>query len=465
MSFYKLNKDYIDAFQKRIIDRYNKEDKRSETLLLKSVLVEINNLFRKIGGQTSSKRNIPKAGDYPQSKLYNQLLEDIGSDIDKIYNAQTIVESDIKDLINFNSSQRDRVFENMVSAQQLIYSTYIRSKKDLIGGIEVPSEKAFSSADALGDGSEDVFIDEDRGTLTLAFDSTPHRVADTKYTVIYFAGSKPEGIIYPMSDTLGIGSHWKQEPEDKDVHFLNQSNSSDVDSYKTMMIDDPNSNTGVGFCEFEMVETIDSVKTNNNVLKSRIVTQINDFLSNLYSADRVRIDKVNSFQGKYIKDQLITGSLIGSPKYRLVVPFTSPFLTNEVTVEFNSVNGHYPNVLWNESVMFSDIGGSDISYRFNNPETQAKDGRFICKLDRFIYPTRAEIMLEYSGEPMIWYPMPFVMSRYAYIDTTTYTLPSNTSTSVQITVKKDFDVFVDTEADEVIERTRARNVLENPNRN
>lgn len=460
MSFYRLNKDYIASFQKNVLNRYNSDNKRIETSLLRAILKEVTDLFRKVGGQLSSKRNIPKAADYPNSKIYNALIKDIGFDIDKIYNAQTLVESDINNLLNFNETQRKKTFDNYSSAQQAVYSAYIRSKKDLIGGVEVPAGSPFaSSSDSLGKGSDKVYVDITRTCLTLDFKSEDKRIADTKYTSVYFIGTPTTELLYPSNNgTLGIGHHWKLA--NPDSHLLDQKDETDVLDYKTMMIDDPDSNTGVGFCEFEAIETLGTDITNN------IKDQIGLTLSNL-DPDLVYVDVANSFQGAFVNNSEKSVCNIPKIKYKLTIPFSTEVLSNSFTVVFmTGSNADYPKINWTESKIFSNIGGADMPSNFLPPSDLSEVGQEInvCNFVNFIYPTRAELILEYASNPSSWKHVSFIMSQYVWVGQTTYQMTTSTDTNIGVNVKRQYDIFVDTEANSKSEQTRAWNVLVHTNK-
>lgn len=451
MNFYRLNKDYIEAFRKNVFSRYNSDDKRTETGLLRAILVEVNSLFRKIGGQISSKRKIPASGQFPDSEDFNELIQDIAFDIDKLYNAQKLVEADIQNLLNFNYYQRGKTFENFMTAQRLVYSAYVRSKKDIIGGVEVPDGNPFE----FGEGTTNIFFDEDRGGITLAADTTKLRNIDSRVVAIYSAEDENQKR-YPEGNTLGVGSHWKRSPTD--VHFIDQTDSAEVLDYKSMLIDDPNSNIGVGFCEFELVETI-----SNNIV-GKIKEALGDSLS--MAKESIYIDEVNSFQGKYMMKSSERIEPTESPKYKLVVPFSTNELTDQVVIEFTSNDEiqRFPSVVWGESKVFSNVGGTDVGYNLvPGPET-SEDGRYVCKFTTFVYPTRLELVLFYSGNQMAWAHIPFLMSHFVYFQSHTYSLESSSTTRVAVRAGKQFDVFVDTEANEDNEELRAKNVLVNPTR-
>jgi hypothetical protein len=493
-NFYKLNKDYIRTFQIRMMDRYRAKDKRTETSLFKSLLEEINNLFMKMGGRISSKKDIPAGTDYPDSKVYNKLLSNIGFDIDKLFNAQKLIESDINNLINFNSNQRNRTFESLTTAQQEVYSAYTKAKRDTIGGVGIPEGTPFASADNMSTESEDVFIDQARKVLTLACDSTDSREIDATNTNIYFAGREPLRPIYPDGRTLGIGSHWKKMKNDP--HFIKTDDIGSVETYKTMMVDDPNNNIGVGFCEFEAVRTsayefifvtepgqkrfqlvrtcgtgvpvITQLNSRSKVENSAIKT-LKEYIEQKYGIDSelIYMDLPNSIQGKYILGYPSKSRYSQeTPQYKLVVPFLTNILTNEITIDFSAnANGYIPKINWNESKVYSKVGGGDVAYNLIAPSTDQDslpDGRYVLHTTSFVIPTRMELILDYDTDNLMWIPFDFYMSHYVYSDQKTYPMPYIGDEKINITIKKSYDIFVDTELNETKEKSRALNVLRSP---
>lgn len=494
-NFYRLNKDYINSFQNKVYSRFYSSDKRSETGLLRSILREINDLFRKIGGQISTKRSLPASGEFPSSSDYNNLVQDIAFDIDKLYNAQKLLESDLINIMNFNSAQRDKSFENLSSVQQTVYSAYIRSKKDILGGVEFPAGNPFTASDGMDRESSNVFIDEDRQCLTLGYRSLSKRIADTKNTSIYFAGTLPLPPIYPSSDTMGVGSHWMRYASD--VHFIDQTNASEVENYKTMMVDDPMVNTSVGFCEFEAVETIGRPSINNQPIQVKdylrniktgeltailrksmvkdeldIVQTVKKYIGERYQMDPhlIYVDCANSFQGKYVKNPELVihpaTNTVSKPKYRLVIPFNSKVLTNQIVIEFTANDlGHLPRINWSESKVFSDHGGTDTQYSLIPPtEGGTKDGRYVCNISSFTYPSRIELVLEYDSDINAWYHIDFYMAHYVYSDYKPLSFLTTSNGNLNVTIEKVYNIFVDAEANLDSERARALNVLSHPNR-
>lgn len=493
-NFYKLNKDYIESFQRNVGERFLENDKRSETALLGAVMKEINDLFKKIGGNISSKRDIPKSDEYPDSKKHNKLLSDIGFDIDKLYNAQNLVQSDVNNLLNFNSIQRERTFENLTTTQQVVYSAYIRSKKDVIGGVEVPEGNPFTSADNVSPDSENIHISNK--ILTLAHDTNLIKPVDVRNTSIYFAGKQPDRPIYPSSDTLGIASHWKKSANDP--HFIDTTDLGELDRYKTMLIDNSDNNLGVGIAEFEAVRTLSygvtpsPIRSENRLVygeygqpivrpmfsfgksDASAIFELKKYVGELYGKDPelIYMDMANSLQGEYIQQVDIPSiSIEGTnPQYRLVIPFTESVMTNELSLEFSAnADAFIPRINWHESKIYSNVGGSDVAYSLIPPPTNERDvstdGRYILHTNQFISPTRAEIVIEYDSDDLMWLPIDFYLAHYIYSDSKTYEMPYlDTGNKVLITISKSYDIFVDAEANESKERMRALNVLRSPGR-
>jgi hypothetical protein len=496
-NMYRLNKDYIKAFQIRISERYKDRDKRSETGFFKVLLEEMNELFKNIGGKVSSKKEIPSSNDYPDSEVYNKLLVNVSRDIDKLFNAQKLIESDINNLMNFNSIQRTKTFENFTSAQQEVYSAYVKANREAIGGTRVPEGNPFTSSDNMSTESEDVIIDEHRSVLTLKYETTTEKNIDIKNTTIYFAGKQPERPLYPMGSTLAIGSHWKITKNDP--HFIDSENIGSVEQYKTMMIDDPNSNIGIGYCEFEAVSTKSygmkrvSSKPSNRIagffglkpilmpIYSRMksedssILSIKEYIGQVYNKDPefIYADLPNSLQGQYVLGPARVSSAISdSPKYKLVVPLLTSSITNEFIISFMaSRNGYIPKINWSESKAFSRDGGSDIAYSLIPPHgvsldsEPALDGKYVCHISDFIRPTRLEIVVEYDSDQDVWEPIDFYMSHYVYSVENSYEMPFyGYDSKINVLIKKSYDIFVDAEANETKERDRAINVIKNPNR-
>ena len=489
--FYKLNKKYIDKFNINVEDRVNTDNIKTDVTFLKAIVKEVNDLFKNMGGRRSDKKNIPTPDEYPDAKKFNILLRDLGFDITKLFDSNLILETDVTNLMNFNSSLREKTFENLADTQQKVFSTYISSKRDVLGGLEMPESNAFSSSSSMGEQSEGVFIDEKRGELlTLSYQTKITKPIDTENVKVFLSNDISDSnkvSPYPNKLILKPGSHWKRS--DSDQHHVDVSNTTIFRQYKDRLIDNINSNTGVGICQFEMVMTnpgtIKDFKYSNIFLGQTNLFNIPlpnfklpSFISTLAMLKRLKnrvgeeilkdpsllyIDSKNSLQGQYINDSYIDIDN-QRPKFKLVIPMTSDAtLTNTITLSLLSNNersdsgGIIPSINWKESKIFTNISGSDQEHSFVPPIKNSDDGIYRCVIDDFIIPTRAEIILEYGA--LAWIPIPFYMSWYQYINSNTYHLPVSDGKELSLTLKKTYDLFVDAEPNVQKEKERALNIL------
>ena len=486
--FNKINRVYIESFSKRVLTRFRSEDIRTNSSFLKSVLNELNNLFKYIGGKVSSKDDIPKSTEYPDSNKHNKLIQDINDDIQKIFTAQKLIEDDVNNLLNFNSNQRTKTFENLTSTQQIVYSIYIKNKKGINGEVIIPSNNPFESSDNKSNDSNNIYIDQTRKLLTLDSKTNIKKTVDLNNISIFFAGKIPSNKIYPNNKSLGLGSHWKTSGS-ASVHFIDNKNLTSVSEYKKLMIDDPGSNFGVGWCEFEAVSTelnnqiiynsqksyrlTDTLQIVNNItVDSQKISESNIKnaigLTFLKDSHLIYLDIPNSLQGEYINASDITPSITFSeetPQYKLVIPFRddSP-ITNEIIIDFEpDKNGYYPKIVWNKSKVFSNQKGSDISYNLISPINTnfiPENGVYSCSFQGgFIKPSRLELFLEYGSDNLHWYPIKFYMSHYVYSASQNYSLINEEGTPVTLILGKSYDIFVDSEFDQESEKSRALSVL------
>lgn len=482
--FYKINKTYIDSFTRKVNGRYKNSSIHNDSKFMKALLREVNDLFKFLGGMVSSKDNIPKADEYPDAAKYNSLILDINTDLNKLFTSQTIVEQDVNNLLNFNSNQRIKTYENLTSTQQLVYSLYIKNKKSVGGETVIPAENPFTSSDNLSNETNGTTINQDRGSLTLAFDTTIVKPVDIKNVFVYFNKVVPAGATYPNNRSLHLGSHWKTSG--KESHFISD-NLSDVENYRQMMVDNPQNNYGVGWCEFEAVRTEISPRSRRFVFNAlhKLLDANNGVFSTIYStrfvtpdelaiktyigkkynrdAESVYLDIPNSLQGKYITYNLEPLYFI-NPQYKIVIPFTNDAPpTNEIIVTFQPDSlGFFPKINWTESKVYTNDFGSDVAYPLLAPSEYNKvtdNGEYRCMLkDAFIKPTRLELIVEYGSDQVHWVPIDFMMSHYSYNVQKNYYL-DQTDGQILLLLNKTYDVFVDAEADEENEKNRALNVL------
>lgn len=484
--FHKINQTYVENFFRRVKSSYKNNNIHTDSLFLKTILRSINDLFKLIGGRISNKDDIPKAKDYPDSIKYNHLIEDINIDVKKLFTSQKLIEADVNNLLNFNSSQRLKTFENLTSTQQQVYSLYIKNKKYSGRELTIPSSNPFTSSDNMSSESNGICIDQSRGVLTLDSVKSLSKPIDVNNVKIFFSTSIPEGTIYPNNISLGLGSHWNIPGRSK-AHFIGDT-LSDVEAYTAMMIDTPNENTGIGWCEFEAVRTeidtfhkkfeskttyrlTDVTKGTHSTVYSNSLTipdefKIKNYIGKMFNrdAESIYFDLPNSLQGKYISNAFPILNF-SNPQYKLVIPFNSDApITNEIIIDLEPDDlGFYPKIVWKESKVFSNQNGSDIAYTFATPSTSqdiTNNGEYKCLIQNsFIKPSRVELMLEYGSDDLHWVPISFMMSHYSYSNQQNYYLQDSNQENILLVLNKTYDIFVDSEADKENEKSRALNIL------
>jgi hypothetical protein len=454
---------------------------------MRALLYEINDLFLRIGGRLATKTDIPLAGTYPDASKFNKLITDFEYDLDKLYTGQKLIEDDVNNLINFNQLQREKSFTTFAVIQQAVYSVYIKSKKDIIGGYEIPGGNPFISSSAMSKDSENVVIDENRTVLTLASTAEIQRTVDTNNVNIFPISTMDisEAKLYPNTVALKSGSHWKKSSDDR--HFKDTDNDSVRRDYLTMMIDDPDSSTGVGLCEFELVGTIPCTN-----IQLSISDQLNTFLSKLSPAYRllpvkpttiispipieemvrvelskkynnssklIYLDAKNSLQTKY-SDRNLLNIISNVFEFKLIIPFLNAAATNQLSVDFSANMNYnsYPKIDWERSKIFAN----SVAYNFIPVNSDSNtDGLNVGKITSTIVPTRAELIVGYNGlaTDLVWPKIGFYMSHYVYSYSYSYFLPAINDEQLKIYITKEYNVFVDSEPNERNEKLRALNVL------
>jgi hypothetical protein len=462
--FYRLNNSFLKTFKANVIDRYSNENIRTDISFLRSILTEVTTLFRKIGGMVSNKNKIPKKGEYPDSKTFNQLLEGFDVDITKLFSAQKLVEDDINHLLMFNSAKRSEILEELNKTQQATLSTYIKNKKDLNNETKITI--SFNSDLMMSNESQGVAIDTIRGILTLNSTSSLVKPIDVNNVMISFCDNMVDSS-YPGMQFLAIGSHWKRDGNDQ--HFLNFENKDIENDYRTRMIDDSNSNTGVGWCEFEAVnfgftgyQYGQPVEIYPYVFKKYIGEHFGK------SPNQIFLDYNNSFQGFPAK---MTSDFENKYKFRILIPFTEKIKTNQIQINFRSNEesgdiggGKLPKIVWGESKVWSGLNSINLIPPNKTSDNEANDGKYICSFEGsirngFVSPDKIELIVEYNSDP--WQCMPFYMVNYSYSSTNSYKLnsPSAGSSAINFIYGKTFNIFVDVQANREKEQEAARNVL------
>ena len=476
--FYKLYKKNLNDFQKRVYLRFQAFDKRSIAKFMKSILDEVNDLFLKIGGRISNKNDIPKNGTYPDSKKFNRLITDIDYDLGKVYDAQKLIEDDINNLMNFNQMQREKSFVNFAVVQQAVYAVYVKSKRDIIGGYEIPGGSPFISSSMMSKESDNVMIDENRNVLTLSSTTEIQKPIDVSKVNIQLIPdiSLEDKRLYPNNKVMYPSSHWKRSSNDP--HFQNLDDSTTREEYFKMMVDDPTNPLGIGLVEFESVATPTNsikrltigedttgvffgltIKKQQIDLAIPVEEIIREELSRQFHSNSrlIYLDSVNSLQSVFANSTL--EFLPSIKRFKLIITFINSSATNQLTIDFSANGaGVYPIVEWENSKVYSNA----IAFGFVQVDSvnDGTDGLNIGKMTSTIVPTRAEIILKYTGDTeQFWPNIKFYMSHYVYTHHYAYTLPQTGSTDFKIHVTKEYNIFVDSEANEDKEERRALDVL------
>ena len=69
-NFFRINSKYIQAFRNNVYSRFMNNDKKTDSVFLRSIFDELFILFKRIGGRTANKSNIQRNMQYPDSKKY-----------------------------------------------------------------------------------------------------------------------------------------------------------------------------------------------------------------------------------------------------------------------------------------------------------------------------------------------------------------------------------------------------------
>jgi len=112
-NYLKINSKYINDFKNNIRTGVLSLVRTSDSTVLKIIIREVNKLFKIMSGKLTTKKQIPKPSDFPDSKLYNSFIDNINIDLDKIYTAQSIIEDDVQNVTNFNSLEREKAIRNL----------------------------------------------------------------------------------------------------------------------------------------------------------------------------------------------------------------------------------------------------------------------------------------------------------------------------------------------------------------
>ena len=466
----KINKTFIDAFRNNIRIAFQEVDIASDASYLKIILKEVNKLFRIMSGRLCAKRDIPKANESPNVKKFNKLLENIDIDVTKLYNAQTIINSDTQNLFNFNSLERDKITAKLIDVQKVIYNGLFRSTR-AIGGELIFKESFIDNT--LNSQTSNVEI-SDRQSLTLKILSKNiNKDIDKELCACYLVPGLAANVwkVYPNTRQLGLGRHWKSKPGASDVHY----NDANKTTYLDFMTDteDPKS---ASYCDFEAVVAVEDPSLLYN-LREQVSSKFNK------SKSFIMMDWPNSLQYEYInviptkvfnRAKVFNRGKSGSAPptlldllpqnltFKLAVPFkTSVPLSNQFSIKFVADdNNQIPVIKFKESAVFTS-GGRKVLFK-KPSEAKQKDylstGLITMQFSEPVIPARVELMLGYEstlGKKIDSY----YMSVYSLNVTRSLPLETESDGTTNLFFRRSAWILVDAESTPDNELARAKRVL------
>lgn len=450
----KINEKYIKQFKNRVRDGVNALVRVTDSMVLRVILKEVNRLFGIMSGRQTSRRDIPTPSDFPDSKTFNKLLDDIDIDIDKVYTAQTLIESDVQNVANFNSLEREKGLKNLARVQRKVYNVYLKSKKNIDGTIIIRED--FKN-DEVPPESVGVQVNLNKETLTLQVEDTSEvrTAVDNNIVDCFFVDSPSNKYnIYPNNRHLTLGSFWKQE-RGYDPHWsLKESKT----RYKYMMVDGPTA-SNIGSTQFEAVFTYDE----NGSMRTAVEQELGNYFQ--LHPSFIQVDRSNSLHGKFSSvfniDTATTQETV-NPRVRLSIPFTrntplsSSFL---VDLEPND-GGVLPSIDFNASSAY-DVNNRKVKFQAldtSKVSDYTKTGRYQLNFNEPIIPTRVDLIIYFANSP--WAELgEYMMAEYIFEKRKTFQLATNLSTSITTTLVKTAYVFVDAESNVRNEEIRANNVM------
>lgn len=445
----KINRRYIQDFRNTVRDGLLNLNVNSHSNYLRVILDEINRLFKIISGRLASRRDIPKQEDFPDSRSHNDLISNISIDLEKIYTAQEFINSDIQNVANFNSLERTKSVKNLSRVQQKVYSVYIKSKAAASSGTEIIEN---FEDDFLPEGSRNVEIDAKTLRLETKSRRQDRNNIDTQLVNVFFIDRPNRSLaIYPNNRALSLGSFWSRGPSD--YHFILKD---DKGRYMNMMKDGAQEDQ-LGTTQFEAVFTSNvSLRDGEDIRQA-----IESYLSSIFKINStfIMMDKTNSLHGSYISDK---EDIEINPKFKLVIPFTNPNLTNSILLNFGTNDSDdIPAIDINESFIFDE---SNRRRRFvvstsEELEQAASLGEYKLIFEDPFVPSRMELVLYYQGTP--WPSLSeYVMASYKFDARRTLGIRTDSGSQLSVAFIKLAYIFVDAESDRISESNRANKVMQ-----
>jgi hypothetical protein len=457
-----INKKYITEFKNRLSSGFKALIRSSDSMYMRTILKEINRLFRIISGRLSSRHDIPNATDFPDTIRFNRLLEDVDTDIDKVYTAQALIESDVQNLVNFNSLEREKQINNLTRVQKQVYSVYVKSKKGVIGTTIIREDFKDEHLSKESSGVEVNMTKEALQLSTLSLNIN-RNIVDTAFVECVFIETPNEKYnLYPNNRILSLGSFWKKASNDP--HFMGKDN---INYYRSLMIDDPNT-ANVSSTQFEAVYTFDENKvvgpfTQASAIREKVETELSNYFQ--LHPSFIMVDKANSLNGKYTSTNNIENDpdqAVTQPNIRLSIPFknNAPVSTSMV-IDFEPNDANIiPTIDLTNSFARDNKGNNNkfIAIDAKKQATYSGTGRVQIDFKEAIVPTRVDLSLSYTNSA--WALLKeYMMSGYVFEKRKTFELNTNDGSSITATLTKIAWVFVDSESNLHKEEEKANIVM------
>ncbi len=447
-----INNKYITEFKIRLRNGFNSLLRSSDSMYMRTILKELNRLFKIMAGRISSKLDIPKNNEFPDTAKFNTLLESLDIDIDKIYKAESIIESDLQNVVNFNSLEREKQINNLAKVQQSVYSAYIKSKKGLIGTTIIRED---FKTDKISKESTGVQVNLNKEVLMLQVlsSSINRKSVDNRLVECLFVEFPDEKYnIFPSNKSLALGAFWKTS--NNRSHFNGKIYPT---WYRTQMVDDA-SPTSVSSCQFEAMYTFDE----DGKMRDKIENELGNYFQLHHTF--IMVDKSNSVHGEYTSTENIEYANVVTvrPNIKLSIPFKThiPASTSLIVdVEPNDSN-IIPTIDIDKSFT-EDVNGRKINFVSVDKkkiESYNKTGRYQLDFTDPIVPIRVELILSYSSAS--WSQLKeYLMAGYIYEKSKVFQLEINDGSSVSTTLRKVAWVFVDAQMPLKKEEQRANKVM------
>ncbi len=450
----KINDKYIKDFKFKVRSGIAGLVRSTDSAVLKVIIKEVNRLFKIMSGRLVSRLDIPMPDRFPDSDKFNSFITDIDTDLEKVYNAQELVSSDVQNVVNFNSLEREKAIRNLAETQKQVYSVYIKSKMGIDGTTVIRED--FRN-DKLYAESKGVQINLNKENLTLKVEesSLDRKSVHSEKVEVYFTEQPDAGFnLFPNNRSLAVGSFWKRGKSD--IHFTSKN---DKTRYKSMMVDDDDDGINVGSTQFEAMYTYETPQT--TTIRQLVEVELGNYL-NLHPSF-IMIDNNISIHGAYITQKSMDGiDEVINPSVKLVVPFRGEApvgTTFIVDLEGNDANV-IPTIDVAKSFVYDE---NNRKVRFlaipaSKVDEYGKTGRYELVFNEPLRPSRAELICFFNSNA--WADVTeYMISEYLFEKVKKITLQTNLG-NIETILRKKAYVFVDAESNLLNERRRANAVMQ-----